>query len=183
MHETKNWYAVYTRPKSEKKVAGILTRTKIENYCPLNRVRRQWSDRKKFLLEPLFTSYVFVKVTEAEHAMLKKVDGVINMVYWLGKPAVVREVEIDMIKNFLAECTDVKLEKRPIYLNDKVRVVAGPVAEVDGQVIGLKSRTVKVMLPSLGYMMHAEVETGNVKVIDSAISHQYEMQTERFAFK
>ena len=183
MLETKNWYAVYTRPRWEKKVAGALTRTHIENYCPLNRVKRQWSDRKKYVLEPLFTSYVFVRVTEAEHALLKKTDGVVNMVYWLGKPAVIRDVEIDMIKGFLNECTDVKLEKRPIYLNDKVRVVGGPLSELEGQVIGLKTRTIKIMLPSLGYMMKAEVETGNVKVLESGMSYQYDIQPERYAFK
>jgi transcription antitermination factor NusG len=184
MNESKNWYAVYTRPRWEKKVAGILTRNNIENYCPLNKVRRQWSDRKKFVLEPLFTSYVFVKVSEFEHSRLKETDGVINMVYWLGKPAVIREVEIDMIKNFLSECINVKLEKRPIYINDKVRVIGGPLTELEGQVIGLKTRTVKIMLPSLGYMMLAEVETGNVKIIEpGGVSQQYEIQTERYAYK
>jgi hypothetical protein len=53
--ETK-WYAVYTRPRWEKKVAEILTDKKIENYCPLNKVVRQWSDRKKIVHEPLFTT-------------------------------------------------------------------------------------------------------------------------------
>ena len=183
MNESKNWYAVYTRPRWEKKVAAILTRHKIENYCPLNKVQRQWSDRKKFILEPLFTSYVFVRVSESEHALLKETDGVINMVYWLGKPAVIRDVEINMIKNFLIEYTNVKLEKRPIYINDKVRIIDGPLTQLEGQVIGLKTRTIKIMLPSLGYMMQAEIETGNVKVIESGISQHYDLQSDRYAFK
>jgi transcription antitermination factor NusG len=175
MTENKNWYAVYTKPRWEKKVAALLTREEIENYCPLNKVQRQWSDRKKIVLEPLFTSYVFVRVSESEHAQLKKTDGVINMVYWLGKPAVIRDNEISMIKSFLDEYTNVKLEKTPININDRVRIVAGPLMDMEGQVMVLKNRSVKIILPSLGYMMHAEVETDNVKVIEAGVLRNYEL--------
>ncbi len=172
MSESKNWYAVYTRPRWEKKLAGILTRSKIENYCPLNRVNRQWSDRKKATLEPLFTSCVFVRVDEAEHEKLKKVSGVINMLYWLGKPVVINSSEIMMIKNMLYEYTDIKLEKRPICLNDKVNFFEKTFAKLQGQeASGLKTRTMVALLPSLGYLMIAEVEIGNVKVIESDFSN------------
>jgi transcription antitermination factor NusG len=175
MIESKNWYAVYTKPRWEKKVATLLTRDKIENYCPLNKVQRQWSDRKKIVLEPLFTSYVFVRVAETEHSLLKKTDGVINMVYWLGKPAVIRDNEIGMIKSFLEEYTNVKLEKTPININDRVRIVSGPLMDMEGQVMVLKNKSVKIILPSLGYMMHAEVESDNIKVIDSGVLRNYEL--------
>jgi transcription antitermination factor NusG len=58
------WYAIYTRPRWEKKVNGLLEAKGIESYCPLNRVRRKWSDRIKTIEEPLFKSYVFVKIAE-----------------------------------------------------------------------------------------------------------------------
>lgn len=183
MSESKNWYAVYTRPRWEKKLAGILTRNKIENYCPLNRVNRQWSDRKKATLEPLFASCVFVRVSETEHTLVKETEGVVSMIYWLGKPVVIDDIEIDMIKNFLNECTNVKLEKRPIFINDRVRVIAGPLTELEGHALGLKTRTIKIILPSLGYIMQAEVETGSVKVIESGVSQHYEIQADRYAFK
>jgi len=165
MTETKNWYAVYTRPRWEKKVADIFNKHKIENYCPLNRVIRQWSDRKKTIYEPLFTSYVFVKVSEKDHLELKKTTGVINLVYWLNKPAVIPAYEIDAIKSFLSEHTNVALQKKPINVNDTVRVVGGPLMSREGQVLYVKNSTIKVALPSLGYMMYAEVETANVEII------------------
>ena len=183
MNTNKQWYAVYTRPRWEKKVAELLTRKSIENYCPLNKVRRQWADRKKTVMEPLFTSYVFVRITEAEQLQLRQTPGVINMVYWLGKPAVIRDVEIDMIQRFLNEHKTVQLEKARVNLNDMVRVVSGPLMELEGQVVALKNKTVKVVLPSLGYMMVAEVEAGNVEVItgktifnDSSAGYQYAVQ-------
>src|SRR6478609_8971676 len=109
----KKWHAVYTRPRWEKKVAEMLTRRKIENYCPINRVIKQWSDRKKVVHEPLFRSYVFVKIAESELACLKKTDGVISLVYWLRKPAVIRDTEIEAIRHFLGEYDSVKLERVP----------------------------------------------------------------------
>lgn len=183
MTDSKHWYAVYTRPRWEKKVAEILTRDTIENYCPLNKVLRQWSDRKKYVHEPMFTSYVFVRVAETEHNLLKQTDGIINMVYWLGKPAVIRDSEIDLIKKFLNEYTNVKLEKTPINLNDRVRVLGGPLMDREGQVMVLKNKTVKILLPSLGYMMLAEVETDNVKVINSNVAQQYDLPNDRYAAK
>jgi transcription antitermination factor NusG len=170
MIEEKKWYAVYTRARWEKKVSEYLTRKDIENYCPLNKVLRQWSDRKKIVHEPLFTSYVFVNVSEEQHAFLKQTSGVINLVYWLGKPAVIPEAEISTIKRFLNEHTNVMLEKTSVRVNDKVRVLNGPLMEQEGQVLSVRNKTVKIVLPSLGYMMYAEVETANVEVMHKNVT-------------
>ena len=103
-----HWFAVYTKPRWEKKVAGILDNNGIENYCPLNKVVKQWSDRKKVILEPLFKSYVFVRVKDSEKWDLKNINGILNFVYWLGKPARIKEEDIFTIKKFLNEFSDVK---------------------------------------------------------------------------
>jgi transcription antitermination factor NusG len=160
-----HWYAVYTKPRWEKKVAEMLTKHSIENYCPLNRVLRQWHDRKKIVLEPLFTSYVFVRVEESRLNELRKVSGVLNLVYWLQKPAVIREDEINVIKKFMNQYTNVQLEKTVVNVNDVVKVIKGPLMEQEGNVIAVLNRTVRISLPSLGYIMVAEVERQNVEVI------------------
>src|ERR1700680_3793725 len=98
MKSIKQWYAIYTRPRWEKKVTERLTRGKIETYCPLINVLKQWADRKKTILEPLFTSYVFVHISDTERILVKETDGIINFVHWLGKPAIVRDEEIEVIK-------------------------------------------------------------------------------------
>lgn len=160
-----HWYAVYTKPRWEKKVAEHLTKNSIENYCPLNKVLHQWHDRKKIVQEPLFTSYVFVKVEESRIAELRRIGGVLNLVYWLQRPAVIREEEIDMIKRFLNDYTNVQLEKTVVNVNDVVRVIKGPLMEQEGNVLSVRNRTVRISLPSLGYIMVAEVERQNVEVI------------------
>ena len=179
----KKWFALYTRARWEKKVSEFLTRKKIENYCPTNRVVRQWSDRKKIVHEPLFTSYVFVRAADFDITFLKQVQGVINFVYWLGKPAVVRDSEIVAIRNFLAGHVNIRLEKTPIYAHDKVQVLSGPLKELEGEVLSVKSRTVRVALPSLGYLMLAEIETENIKVISHVIPAAINMSYPLYAIR
>jgi transcription antitermination factor NusG len=165
MTEEKKWYAVYTNPRCEKKVAELLTKKGITNYCPLNKVQKQWSDRKKIILEPLFTSYVFVRISIDEQLAVRQTNSILNFVYWLTKPAVIRNEEIETIKRFLNEFISVKLEKVNVNINDTVRILSGPFMEQEGYVISIKNKAVRIMLPSLGYWMHAEIESNNVKVI------------------
>jgi len=174
MNENKNWYAVYTRPRCEKKVAEHFTKKNIESYCPLNRVIRKLSDRRKVVFEPLFTTFVFVKAAESEIATLRQTDGVVSLVYWMNKPAVVPEKEIEGIRIFLQEHYNVALQKTTININDRVRITGGPLVAHEGQIMSVKRRTVKVSLPSLGYMMNAEVETADVEVMHRSLYLQPE---------
>lgn len=165
------WYAVYTQARWEKKVATLLTKNNIENYCPLNKVVRQWSDRKKVVEEPLFTSYVFVKITEKQQSNVRQIDGIINFVYWLGKPAVIRNEEIEMIQLFLIAYMNVKLEKAKVNVKDIIQIVDGPLSTFQGEVVAVKKKTIKVLLPKLGYLMYAEIETDNVEVITKHLAY------------
>jgi transcription antitermination factor NusG len=165
MTTTKNWYAVYTRPKCEKKVADLLTRKKIEAYCPVTTVTKQWSDRKKSVQEPLFNSYVFVNIDYKEQIPIKQTLGIINFVYWLGQPAVIKEEEIETIKEFLHQYENVKLEKAVVNCNDRVRITSGPLKYMEGDVLEVRNKTVKVYLPSLGYQLVAEIEKSNIEIL------------------
>jgi transcription antitermination factor NusG len=164
----KNWYAVYTKPKCEKKVSASLSKKKIENYCPLNRVSKQWSDRKKISLEPLFPSYVFVHATEMEMATIRQTSDVVNFVYWLGRPVVIKDVEIESIQHFLNEYFNVKLEKIQVNVSDMVRIVSTPVTETvdDSDVATMQTTKIKVSLPSMGYMMTTESHKSNVELVN-----------------
>lgn len=173
MITTKKWYAVYTRPKWEKKVSQILTSRKIEAYCPMNRVQKQWSDRKKLMEEPLFTSYVFVHISLTEHLQIKQAEGVINFVHWLGSPAVIKDEEIDTIRKFLGEYKNVKLEKAEVNLNDRVLITGGLLGGKEGDVIKINNSTVKVYLPSLGYRLLAEIEKTNITVLKKINANEY----------
>src|SRR3954467_10099316 len=103
MELSKKWFAVYTKPRWEKKVGNTLERKGVECWCPLKKTEKQWSDRKKIVEEPLFTSYVFVHILETEKSAVLMTDGIINFVYYVGKPAIIRDEEIEIIKRFLLE--------------------------------------------------------------------------------
>jgi transcription antitermination factor NusG len=97
------WFAVYTKSRMEKKVALRLQEAGIEAYCPVSKKRKQWSDRKKWVEEPLFRSYVFVNIDLAKQSpIVRRTLGVVNFLYWLGKPAVIQDAEIMAIQQFLS---------------------------------------------------------------------------------
>ncbi|HEY2721136.1 MAG TPA: UpxY family transcription antiterminator, partial [Chitinophagaceae bacterium] len=121
----RKWYAVYTRPRWEKKVNLLLLEKGVESYCPLNKIKRKWSDRLKTIEEPLFKSYVFVKVGDEEKIRVRMTSGVINFVYWNKKPAIVKEKEIQTIKRFLDEHENIEVYPKELKLNDRVRITSG----------------------------------------------------------
>jgi transcription antitermination factor NusG len=166
--ETNNlhWYAVYTKPRWEKKVAGLLDENGIENYCPLNKVTKQWSDRKKVVLEPIFKSYVFVRVSENEKWELKKISGILNFVYWLGKPARVRDEDIHTIKKFLNEFSDVQVEEvSGLELNSKVRVKQGVMMNYNGILLEINGSRAKVRIETMGVQLSANFDKKNLEPI------------------
>ena len=154
----RKWLAVYTRPRWEKKVNQLLTEKGVESYCPLNKVRRKWSDRVKIVEEPLFKSYVFVKVNDEDRSDVRMTSGVINFVYWQGKPAVIKEKEINAIKRFLDEYENVEVQPLEVKVNQRVKITAGPLMDQEGQVLEVKNKKAKVAIDSLGYMLVASVE-------------------------
>lgn len=158
------WHAVYTKPNCEKKVAEILTRRKIVNYCPLNRVSRPGSESKKVYEVPLFSSYVFVQVSEIQYPHLRHVDGIINFLYWKGKPVTLKESEIDMIRGFLDKHINVEVEKTGVGINDTLSIVNGSLMEQDRDVITIKNKKTTIGLPSLGYRIVGELEPSNISV-------------------
>jgi transcription antitermination factor NusG len=162
----KNWYVIYTKPRWEKKVYSLLIDKEIEAYCPLNRVRRKWSDRIKWVEEPLFKSYVFVKVTEENLTGVRLINGVVNFVYWLGRPAVVKNKEIETIRKFLNDYTEVWAE--PITLQKDARVIIrqGAFMDKEAKVVGVVNNKVRVLIESIGFSLVAVVARSNVEVVE-----------------
>ncbi|MGB3090146.1 MAG: UpxY family transcription antiterminator [Chitinophagaceae bacterium] len=155
---SRKWLAVYTRPRWEKKVNRLLTEKGLESYCPLNKVRRKWSDRMKVVEEPLFKSYVFVKVDNNDRIAVRMTNGAINFVYWDGKPAVIKEKEINAIKRFLNEYENVEANPVDLKVNQRVRVTNGTLMDKEGKVLDVRHKTVKVAIESLGYILVAYIE-------------------------
>lgn len=154
----KNWYAVYTRPRWEKKVNELLVKKQLECFCPLQRVQKKWSDRKKIIEEPIFRSYVFVHITDKEFCRVLSTEGILNFVYYNGKPAQIKSAEIDLIKSYL-EMKDVIISCKPLPVfeqNDQVKIAHGLFMDNTGTVKKTLKNRVVVELTSLQQAMIIE---------------------------
>ncbi len=160
-----HWYAVHTRPRWEKKVASLLQDRGIENYCPLNKVLRQWSDRKKTILEPLFKGYVFVQVEETAKWELLTINGIVNYVHWLGKPARIREDEIDTIRRFLNEFEDIEVTEAGLQVNTPVMVKQGVLMNYKGIVLEVMGNRARVRIESMGLQLSAVFDKKNLELV------------------
>jgi transcription antitermination factor NusG len=158
------WYTVYTKPRWEKKVYGLFQERNIEAYCPLNRVRKKWSDRVKWVEEPLFKSYVFVKVSVEERSLVRMVNGVVNFVYWLGKPAIVKDKEIEIIRKFLGEYADVRVEPLDLRKDAKITIQRGVFMDKEAKVMKVMNNKVQVVIESIGYSLIAVIDKSNAAV-------------------
>ena len=163
---SKKWFAVYTRPRWEKKVHKLLEEKGIESYCPLNKVHRKWSDRIKIVEEPLFKSYVFVKVNEEEKTPVRMTEGVVNFIYWLGKPALIKEKEIEIIKRFLNDHHDVEVRPVEIKEGKKVVVQSGILMGKQGTVKKVLHKKVEIIIESIGFILSAYVDKSKIILLD-----------------
>lgn len=151
--EKMNWYVVYTKPKWEKKVAEQLIQKGIECYCPLVTQVRQWSDRKKKVEVPLFNSYVFVRLAEKDRNLVFQSSGVVRYLFWLAKPAIVRDEEINTIKKWLSTPDQYEISVASIRVGDKVTLESGPFKSHEAIVQEVNKNNYVLVLESLGCVL------------------------------
>lgn len=152
------WYVVYTKPRNEKRVADKLKDKGIETYCPLQEEVHQWSDRKKKVKVPVFRSYIFVHLEDykKESVPILETAGVVKFLWWLGKPGIVRDDEINNIRHFLEEYDHVEVVQQ-YAKGEKVAITHGPLREQQGIIIDLDKRKAKLYINSLGISLKAYV--------------------------
>lgn len=161
------WNVLYTKTKNEKKVFDRLSDLGIDAYCPCQRTLKQWSDRKKWVEEPIFKSYIFVKTPESEVQKLQilNTSGVVRFLYWLGKPAQVRQGEIDAIRNFLSEHQSVESVSFDVGL--KLNVKQGVLKGSEGVVLYQTKNEVVLRVEKLGMSLVARLPKISVESFNS----------------
>ncbi|HEA31103.1 MAG TPA: UpxY family transcription antiterminator [Leeuwenhoekiella sp.] len=153
-----NWYVLYVKPKQEIKVAQQLSRINIEAYAPYRKEIRQWSDRKKRIDVPLFNSYVFVNLSEKERQLVFEVPGVVRYLYWLGKPAVARDGEIETLKNWLEHDEVHDLVVSQFNPGDQITINSGVLKGKEAQIEEVGKSTVRMILKELGVVVQAKIK-------------------------
>lgn len=133
----RHWFALYVRPRSEKKVQSQLEDQGIEAYLPLVTKMKQWSDRRKKIEEPLFKSYVFVHSNAKEYLTVLNVYGVIKYVTFERKAVVVPDNQILAIKKFVEDYEygeQYKMQNdEELKVGQMVRIINGPMKDLKGR--------------------------------------------------
>ena len=160
-----NWYALYVRARHEKKVEQQLQRIHVQTYLPLRRVLRQWSDRKKWIDQPLFSSYIFIQTDEKGRYNALRTFGAVKIISFNGKPAVVQKSEIENIKNILRE--NPSAESCPILsAGDRVLVIRGPLTGLQGNLLEIKNKhRLVVAIDSIKQAMCFDVDISDINVV------------------
>ncbi len=129
----KHWFALYTKPRHEFKAAGQLSGLGLEYYLPTIKTIRQWSDRKKKIVEPLFKSYIFVFCSEVDRYYAVQQDAIVKAVFFDGKPAIIPDWEIESLKKVVENSNEVFVGEIP-KIGTEVKIIDGPFEGVIGKV-------------------------------------------------
>ena len=130
---SKKWLVFYTKARWEKKIDGYLKKFGFESYLPQVKVLRQWSDRKKKVITPLFSSYIFVRENESRIPDILKVPGISWNIRYNDKPAVLRDSELEIIQRFIETGLTVESQSvEKLKLGDRVKVIDGPLKGIEG---------------------------------------------------
>jgi transcription antitermination factor NusG len=159
---TPRWHVLFTRNQHEKLAAWSLTSKNFDVYLPLYSSLRRWQDRFKSISLPLFPGYVFVKEGMDRQVEILTTPGVVQIVGWGGNPAVVADAEIESVKRIIE--SRLVIESLPyIECGDRVRVVAGPLAGLEG-VLRRKKGLARfvVSIEMLGRSAAVEIDISNV---------------------
>ena len=143
-----DWKVLYVKPRSEKKVVSLLTNLGIIAVCPMITEVHQWSDRKKKVEVPLLKSYVFVQVDDTLRDMVFQVPHVVRYLFWLGKPALVKDAEILLMQKWLGY-NDVQADVEQLAHGDRVNIATGPFKGENGIVKEINKNRIQLLLLDL----------------------------------
>jgi transcription antitermination factor NusG len=166
-NQTYHWYALYTRANGEKKLFEYLKEKNIECYLPTRKILKIWSDRKKWIEEPLFKCYIFVKVSYREFFNVLNTPGAVCYVSFGGRAQSIPEVQINNIKSFLSQCDhEVTLTYERIQKGVMVEVLAGSLKGIQGEVTNLYGQTrLVIRIDSMNCSLYANISRDEVKLL------------------
>lgn len=162
---SRQWYVLYVNVRHEKKVSEKLTEQGIENYLPLIKKTKQWSDRKKTVVEPLFTGYIFVKLLPHELDKPRYITGVLNYLSFEKKKALVRQSEIDALKYLIENGYSLNEDSGNIKAGAKVKLLLSAFKEEIATVHSIKAETAIVYFESLNQYLKVKAPISALQVV------------------
>jgi len=134
------WYPVYTQPRAEKKAYSALIDKGIEAYLPLHRRLKQWSDRKKWVEEPLIKSYLFVRIADNAQTEVLMTKGIARFIYFSGRITAMPDRQINELKLLMASSLDIEVTEEDLQPGEKIKIKAGPLKGIAGEIIAYRSQ-------------------------------------------
>jgi transcription antitermination factor NusG len=163
---SKTWYALYVKSRAEKKVATELSHLGVEFYLPLQKVLKQWSDRKKWVEEPLFRSYLFVFIDQTDYYNVLNVQGAVKYITFEGKAVPVPNQQIEAIRYYLNEKDPEKIDETDWEKGRKVEVIAGSLTGLMGELVEVKGKhKVLVEIEAVGSAILLQIPKSKLRVI------------------
>lgn len=160
-----NWYVLYTKSRSEKKVNQRLINIGIETYLPLKKSVRQWSDRKKIVDMPLINSYIFIKTRRDNLFELIKIEGITRYISFSGRPVVVRQKEIDILKKFLEEGTDIEVLDGVPKVGKDIKFTSGIFKDYKGKILKVNRKNqLQIEIESINKTLVVTVDLDVIKL-------------------
>lgn len=165
LSDTPQWVAVYTRSRAEKRVAELLSQCSVENYLPIVAQRHKWSDRYKMVEEPLFKSYLFVKIKRKEVERVRKVQGVATIVSFGGEVVTVPDEQVESIRRLVDAKQELTvLESSALHKGAMVRIEEGPFAGMEGVLVSeCKGGNFAVRIDAIGLSLVTTIDRLLVK--------------------
>lgn len=162
------WYVIYTKSRYEKAVAEKLSLLGVEVYCPLLKTKKKWSDRWKWVEEPLFRSYCFVRLEEADREKIFSVKGVVRYLYHCGKPAVIRDIDMDQMRDWLQDYQHESIEVRSLQANDRVILRSGALEDKAAKVLESKGNYALLYLESIGVQVRVDLRKNIIEKLKAS---------------
>jgi len=160
---TYHWYALYTKPRWEKKVQRELELQGYTHYLPLVTRLKQWSDRKKKVEEPLIKSYIFVKVSEKEYYDVLQIDGAMKYITFEGKAAPIPEWQIEAVRKTVNNHLPFELTGEKLEPGEHVKIKEGELKGLEGEIINIRGKNrLVIRIESVGYSLIVEMEADNL---------------------
>ncbi|MBC8320940.1 MAG: UpxY family transcription antiterminator [Bacteroidetes bacterium] len=162
----KTWYAIYVKSRTEKKVALELMYENIDHYLPLIKLLKQWSDRKKWVEEPLFRSYVFVNIEQKDYFKVLQINGAVKYISFEGSAVPIPEVQINAIKYYLEESSPDNIDRIKWDLGQKVEVISGSMTGLVGELIEIRGKhKVRVEIETVGSSLLIQIPKSKLRLI------------------
>ncbi len=165
-HKTKNWYAVYARSRAEKKAALELQLQNIEHYLPLIKRLKQWSDRKKWIEEPLFRSYVFVHIEQKDYYKVLQNPHLVRYITFEGKAVPIPVQQIEAIRYFLEEIEPEESDNIEWIKGKSVEVISGDLTGLTGELVEVNGKhKVRVQIDVIGKSISIYIPKNKLRVL------------------